>query len=77
MSRRTTWPPSTAMAAVYLDALVRWAIAHHANTGTHITLPTGRVNAGELLQVLRALEAARATPLLNVTPPQTKRKVAS
>jgi hypothetical protein len=58
MSWRTSWPPSTALADAYLDALVRWAITHHTSTDT-ITLPIGRVNAGELLQVLRALEKAR------------------
>jgi hypothetical protein len=59
MSQRAMWPPSTALADAYFDALVRWAITHHTNIDAHITLPTGRVNAGELLQVLRALEKTR------------------
>ena len=44
-----------------LIALTKWAIVHQG-TDAQVTLPIGVVGAGELLNVLRALEKARISP---------------
>ena len=47
------------MVCAFLDALVKWAAAHHDDETAHTVLPTGTVNAAELMTVLRALERTR------------------
>ncbi len=47
------------MCRAFLDALVRWAAAHHDDETAHTVLPTGTVTAAELVSVLRALERAK------------------
>ena len=57
---RAVWPDTT-MAGAFLIALTKWAVVHQ-NTDAQVTLPIGVVGAGELLNVLRALEKARIFP---------------
>jgi len=57
---RALWPDTT-MAGAFLIALTKWAIVHQG-TDAQVTLPIGVVGAGELLNVLRALEKARISP---------------
>lgn len=55
---RATWP-DTVMSAAFLAALARWTLVHHDDVEATVMLPTGRVTAEQLIQVLCALEAAR------------------
>lgn len=55
---RAAWP-DTVMSRAFLIALTKWAIAHHDDLTTTITLPIGRVTSEQLVQVLGALERAR------------------
>jgi hypothetical protein len=57
-SKRVAWPPDTAMAGAFLDALARWVARHYSDSAARVVLPTGIVGAGELGQVLQALERA-------------------
>jgi hypothetical protein len=57
-NERTSWPDTT-MARAFLIALAHWAIVHHGDSNTTVTLPTGRVTSEQLAQVLYALEKAR------------------
>jgi hypothetical protein len=55
---RAVWP-DTAMAHAFLSALVRWAMAHRDDEAAKVVLPVGILTLAELVQVLRALAAAR------------------
>lgn len=48
-------PPNTAMADAFWRALMKWA-AHAPDLSTEIVIPTGTVDAAELLRVVRALK---------------------
>jgi hypothetical protein len=52
--------PNTSMSVAFLDALIEWTARHvHDSTAT-VVLPVGTANVGEVGQVLRALDRARA-----------------
>ena len=58
---RAHWPDTT-MARAFLIALTKWSLTHHDDDDAQVTLPIGVVGAGELRNVLRALEKARIFP---------------
>ena len=55
---RAVWP-DTVMSRAFMRALADWTLVHHEDADATVMLPTGRVTAEQLIQVLRALEAAR------------------
>jgi hypothetical protein len=50
----------SSLCAAFLDALALWVLKHHDDPEARIILPTGIVNAAELMAVLRALEKTRS-----------------
>jgi hypothetical protein len=52
--------PDTSMALAFLDALIDWTARLVNDAAGTVMLPVGRANVGEVTQVLRALDRARA-----------------
>jgi hypothetical protein len=55
---RALWPDTT-MAHAFLISLAKWTLTHLNDDDAKVMLPTGLVNAEELIRVLRAPESAR------------------
>jgi hypothetical protein len=69
---RAFWP-DTSMAHAFLIGLAKWTLTHLNDDDAKVMLPTGLVNAEELIRVLRALESARQQT--NYPTPKTEREV--